>query len=337
NGKALTIYEDFSNTATFTHNNNTVTFRGTAQSDITGNNTFYNLTIDTNTDGAKTVRFGASQTQTIASGGTLTLTGYAGKILTIRSTGDGTRSILDIPASITSGVDYVDVKDSKIDDANYTITAGSNSTDSGNNINWIFGSGIARTISGSLYQSNRTTKLTNQTVKLSVNGASPVQQTASSGDFTFSNIVLSSGDKILVWLDDDATYEGNTITVSDGNNLSGLNIYASHVTIRYETGSSITNANLSTAKGTLTDDDIKYSVTGGNLTVTDNFKFYIPATYTYASGGTITVDDIEIDGTLNANSNDVTVSGDWDNSSGSYTSGNNTTTFNGSAKQTLTS
>jgi uncharacterized repeat protein (TIGR01451 family) len=335
NGKSITIYENFANTATFTHNNNTITFRGTAQSDITGNNTFYNLTIDTNTDGAKTVRFGAGSTQTIAN--TLSITGYAGKVLTIRSTVDGTQATIDIPASITSGVDYVDVKDSKIDDANYTITAGPNSTDSGNNTNWIFGSGTARTISGSLYQSNRTTKLTNQTVKLSVNGASAVQQTASGGDFTFSNILLSSGDTILVWIDDDATYEGNTVTISDGNNLTGLAVYAGHVTVRYETGSSITNANLSTAKGSLTDDDIKYSVTSGNLTVNDNFRFYIPTTYTFAPGGQITVDDIEIDGTLNANGNDVTVSGDWDNSAGSYISGNNTTTFDGSSKQILTS
>lgn len=335
NGKSLTIYEDFSNTATFTHNNNTVTFRGAAQSDITGNNTFSNLTIDTNTDGAKTVRFGASQTQTVA--GTLSITGYTGKVLTIRSNLDGTQGTLDLASSIISGVDYLDIKDSKVNGQNHTITAGAHSVDSGNNTNWIFGGGTARTITGSLYQSNRTTKLTNQTVKLSVNGASPVQQAASSGDFTFSNIVLSSGDKILAWIDDDATYEGNTITVSDGNNLTGLNVYAGNVTVRYETGSSITNTNLSTAKGSLIDDDIKYSVTGANLTVQDNFKFYIPATYTHAPGGTITVDDIEIDGILNADGNDVTVSGDWDNSSGSYTSGNNTTTFNGATKQTLIS
>lgn len=335
NGKALTIYEDFANTATFTHNNNTVTLRGAAQSDTTGNNTFYNLTIDTNADGAKTVRFGASQTQTVAN--TLSITGYAGKILTIRSTVDGTQATIDIPADITTGVDYVDVQDSKIDGANHTITAGTNSTDSGNNINWIFGSGTACAITGSIYQSDRSTKLTNQTVKLSVNGASPVQQAASGGDFTFSNILLSSGDEILVWLDDDATYEGNTITVSDGADLSGLNIYAGHVAVRYETSSSITNANLSSAKDTLTDDDIKYSVTGGNLTVEDNFEFYIPNSYTYAPGGTITVDDIEIDGILNSSGNDVTVSGNWDNSSGSYTSGDNTTTFDGSSKQTLTS
>ncbi|PIY82871.1 MAG: hypothetical protein COY78_04470 [Candidatus Omnitrophica bacterium CG_4_10_14_0_8_um_filter_44_12] len=335
NGKAITIYENFANTATFTHNNNSVTFRGTAQSDITGNNTFYNLTIDTNTDGAKAVHFGASQTQTIA--GALTFTGYAGKLLTLRSNLDGTQGTLNPAASITSGVDYLDIKDSKVNGSNHTITAGAHSVDSGNNTNWIFGGGTARTITGSLYQSNRSTKLTNQTVKLSVNGASVVQQVASSGDFTFNNILLSSGDKILAWIDDDATYEGNTITVSDGNNLTGFNIYAGHVTVRYETGSSITNANLSTAKGALTDDDIKYSVTGANLTVQDNFKFFIPATYTHAPTGTVTLDDIEIGGIFNANSNDVTVSGDWDNAAGSYISGNNTTTFNGVTKQTLTS
>jgi hypothetical protein len=103
----------------------TVTFRGTSASNITGTTSFYNLTINTSTDGAKTVNFGASQTQTITH--TLTLTGASGKVLTINSS-DGTNyATLSIPASISSGVNYVSVSHNHIAGSN-TITVDGNST-----------------------------------------------------------------------------------------------------------------------------------------------------------------------------------------------------------------
>ena len=102
-----------------------VIFKGTSQSDITGTTSFYNLTIDTTTDGAKTVRFGASQTQAVTHA--LILTGASSKVLTINST-DGTNfATLTIPASITTGVDYVNISHNHITIPN-TITVGSNST-----------------------------------------------------------------------------------------------------------------------------------------------------------------------------------------------------------------
>lgn len=132
----LTVSGNWTNNGgTFNAGSGTVIFNGTSQSDITGNNKFYNLTINTTTDGAKTVRFGAGNTQTIAYN--LVLTGASGKILTIRSTTGGVQAILSIPSSVTSGVNYVDVKDNQIASPN-TITPGPNSIDSGNNTRWIF-------------------------------------------------------------------------------------------------------------------------------------------------------------------------------------------------------
>ena len=331
----LTLTGNFTNTGIFSAGSgSTVIIRSATPSEITGNNDFYDLTIDTNADGAKTVKFGASQTQTVTD--ILRLAGYAGKILTIRSTVEGTQAKLKIPTSIASGVNYVDVKDNKIVDFN-TITAGANSLDSGGNGNWIFGTGPPRTITGSIFQSDRTTKLTTQTVKLSVNGGSVIEKAASGGDFTFSGIPLLSADKLLAWIADDAAYKGNTVVISDGQDLSGLNIYASHVSVKYLTGSSIANSDLSAAKGSLTDSDIKYSVSGGNLSVDDTYKFYIPATFTFSPGGTTAFGNLEIGGAFNAAGFDVTVSGNWDNTSGTYTPGANTTTFNGTNPQTLTS
>ncbi len=132
----INIYGNWTNNGTFNSGSSTVTFRGTSQSDITGDNIFYNLTIDTTTDGAKTVRFGAGDTQTITN--ILALTGAEGKVLTIRSTTNGVQAILDILTSIDSDVNYVDVKDNQIA-GDKTITPNQdNCVDSGNNTNWIF-------------------------------------------------------------------------------------------------------------------------------------------------------------------------------------------------------
>ena len=135
-GKDINIYGNWNNEGVFNTSGGTVTFKETSQSDITGNNTFYNLTIDTTTDGAKTVRFGAGNTQTITNA--LVLTGADGSVLTIRSTGDGVQAILDILTNIASGVNYVDVKDNQIAGDNTITPNQDNSVDSGNNTNWIF-------------------------------------------------------------------------------------------------------------------------------------------------------------------------------------------------------
>ncbi|MFC1480417.1 YDG domain-containing protein, partial [Candidatus Omnitrophota bacterium] len=127
------VARNWINRGTFNGGNSTVEFDGTAQFDITGANTFYNLLIDATTDGAKTVRFGAGDMQTITN--TLTLTGAPGKLLTIRSTSPGTAAILEIPASIGSGVEYVDVQDNAISGGNEVTAA--LSINSGGNTNWL--------------------------------------------------------------------------------------------------------------------------------------------------------------------------------------------------------
>ena len=134
NNYNIDIEGNWTNSGIFTARSGTVTFKGTSQSDIKGNNKFYNLTIDTTTDGAKTVRFGAGRTQTVINN--LILTGALGKTLTIRSTTDGSQATISIPSSISTGVAYIDVKDVKVSGTK-TITA-LDSINSGNNVNWLF-------------------------------------------------------------------------------------------------------------------------------------------------------------------------------------------------------
>jgi len=114
----------------------TVTFDGTAEATISGSTTFNHLTMDTTTDGAKTIKFTAGTTQTI--NGTWTLDGAEDKVLTLRSTSDNSAWYWTISADINPSGDYIDVKDSQSTNS-YRITAGANCIDSGNNEpGWIF-------------------------------------------------------------------------------------------------------------------------------------------------------------------------------------------------------
>lgn len=114
----------------------TVTFDSTNASTISGSTTFNNLTMDANTDGAKTINFTAGTTQTVSSGKTWTLNGASGKVLTLRSTTPTSAWNFNISAPFTSGT-YIDVQDSYSANTN-KITPGANVTNSGNNDGWIF-------------------------------------------------------------------------------------------------------------------------------------------------------------------------------------------------------
>ncbi|QTA78941.1 Immunoglobulin-like fold-containing protein [Desulfonema limicola] len=114
---------------TFIPGTGTVTFNGT-DSQISGTNTFYNLT--KTAAAASTLYFTAGETQTIT--GTLNLQGVSGGLLSLRSDTPGTQWNIDPQGTRT--VSYVDVQDSNNINAG-AITA-FNSTNSGNNINWTF-------------------------------------------------------------------------------------------------------------------------------------------------------------------------------------------------------
>jgi hypothetical protein len=90
---------------------------GTSQT-VSGNNSFYNLT--KSVSAADTLTFAAASTQTIASGGLLTLGGASGQLLSLRSGTTGTQWGVAVQGS--TAVNYVVVKDSDASGGN-TITA----------------------------------------------------------------------------------------------------------------------------------------------------------------------------------------------------------------------
>ncbi len=119
----------------FTANSGTVTFNGTAGQTLVGDTTFYNLTIDTNANGANQINFTNASKQTITN--TWTLDGASGKVLTLRSTVADSAWKFDISANFTAG-DYINVMDSQTD-TSYRITPGANTTNAGNNDpGWVF-------------------------------------------------------------------------------------------------------------------------------------------------------------------------------------------------------
>jgi len=129
----MNIAGNWSNSGTFNANSGTITFNGANQT-LFGDTTFYNLTKSTST--ADTLTFAANSTQSIASGGILTLSGATSNLLSLRSNSTPTKWNLNVDHSATIAVDYVDVMDSDASSGN--IIAQTNSTSSGNNLNWFF-------------------------------------------------------------------------------------------------------------------------------------------------------------------------------------------------------
>ncbi|MFB3918433.1 MAG: hypothetical protein ACE14U_00005 [Candidatus Velamenicoccus archaeovorus] len=129
NNYNMNVAGNWTDSGSFTARAGTVTLDGTSQT-VSGNNSFYNLT--KTVSAADTLTFAAASTQTIASGGLLTLGGASGQLLSLRSGTTGTQWGVAVGGS--TAVNYVDVKDSDASGGN-TITA-NNSVSSGNNINW---------------------------------------------------------------------------------------------------------------------------------------------------------------------------------------------------------
>jgi hypothetical protein len=104
---------------------------GSSTTTIGGINTFSELA-STKTV-AHTISLGSGANQTIT---TWTITGTSGNVVTLNSSFAGTRRTITL-GNVTSGINYLSVKDIGITDAN-KFYVGANSTDGGNNVNVYF-------------------------------------------------------------------------------------------------------------------------------------------------------------------------------------------------------
>lgn len=321
--------------ANFTNTNSTVIFNNSGlTSTISGENTFNNFTCET---ASKALIFAGSSTQTIA--GTLTLNGQAsGTEITLRSASPGTRFTLDVTAGPQS-VYYVDVQDSQTSSNNITAYY---SIDSGNNDNndpaphWVFNI-ETYTFSGLVYSDDGTTLIgAGKTIALVMDGT--VQSTTTtdaSSQYSFT-VSIVSNPTVLVYIVGDAI-QANTITIATYANIANLNIYGSRVIVRHETTGPVTNAWLSTAKGSLIDSDIIYSVSGSTLTLNDNIGLLVWTGKTYTPDGHINTADLIINSsaTLNGGGYTITLTGNWTNS-GTFSAGISTVNFSTTSTAAIT-
>jgi hypothetical protein len=90
---------------------------------------------------ADTLTFEAGQTTTIAAGGTVTLNGASGQLLTLASSTGSSAWNFTVNATATKAISYVTVSwsDASGSDASQKPIDPSNSTDGGNNTDWFLG------------------------------------------------------------------------------------------------------------------------------------------------------------------------------------------------------
>jgi len=296
-----------------------VTLDGTGQS-ILGSTTFYNLT--KSVAAADTLTFQAGQTTTI--NGTVTLNGATGNLLSLRSDSPGTRWNFNVSAGATKAIDYVDVQDSDASgsDPSQLPIRPTNSVDSGNNDRW-----FEKIISGTVYTDEGVTNAgAGLTVRLIVNGVDVGSDVTDAAGAYSILATLLAGDALLVYLDAEAI-DATTVTVSDGADLSGLDIYADHVITRHDNGGILSNADMDTAKGAFSDAEIEYSITAGALTVPSPNELYVPTGYTFAPGADVTTYGVKIVGTMNGGADTITVQADWLASGGTFNAGTSSVEF----------
>lgn len=183
-------------------------------------------------------------------------------------------------------------------------------------------------VSGIVYADEGTTFVgAGKTVRLLVNGVDRgwAVTDAAGGYIIFSSVSLSAGDAIVVYIDNDATYRGTTATVMKGIQITDLDIYTGHIITRHDNGGTLTNANLSAAKGAYSDTDILYSVTSGALTVGGSGTvLYVPTGHSLAPGGNVTTPSMKSLGTFDGGSGSIDVNGTLTIAGGTFTASSGT-------------
>jgi len=191
----------------------------------------------------------------------------------------------------------------------------------------------AAQISGRVYTDEGTTGIgAGKTLRLLVNGLSAgTATTDANGAYSISLDTLNSGSTLLIYIDNDATYKGTTVSVSDGASLSGFDIYASHVITRQDNGGTLSNANMSSAKGSSTDSDILYFVSSGTLTISGaSTELLVAAGHKFAPGGNLSAANLKVNGTMTGGNNTFSIYDNWDSSAGQFSAELSTVNITGS-------
>ena len=190
---------------------------------------------------------------------------------------------------------------------------------------------IAGNISGVAYIDEGVTNIgAGKTISMVVNG-SLVESvvTGAGGVYSFTE-EAGAGDAVVVFIDNDATYQGTTFTVSDGSDLSGIQVFSDHITVRNDNGGATSNADINTALGGFSDPEIHVAVIAGTLIANGvGEEVYVPAGHTYTPGGDVSATSIKILGTVNGGTNTFTITENWNSTPGDWNADSSTVILTG--------
>ena len=218
--KTLTVDGNFSNAGTFNVTTGAVEFTGTADAIISGNTTFNNLTC---TVAGKKLYFASGSTQTV--GGTLTITGTSGNLITLARSGGTDPDQWNMNVTGSSSVTYASVSNSNATGNSIIL---SDSADGGNNTNWLF-RGIANylKITGSTTMTAGGSNNVTITAYDALNDV--VTSYAGDKDITFSGAGVAPDSTSPTALDKDAADidfgTATTITFASGAGTSVIKLY----------------------------------------------------------------------------------------------------------------
>ncbi|MEX1112544.1 MAG: hypothetical protein WEC84_03705, partial [Candidatus Andersenbacteria bacterium] len=154
-------------------------------------------------------------------------------------------------------------------------------------------SAAVTTLSGTVYTDEGSTNIgADKTVRVAINGTDhgTTDETDASGVYSIADVEAEAGDVITVYLEDE-TEDAVTVTISDGEDLSSLDLYQDRLITRHDNGGSLTNANLDTGVVD-SEDDISnmYSVDANGVVTTASGKdLLVWGGDTYAPGALLTV------------------------------------------------
>jgi len=325
--KNITLASTWTNNGSFNARAGTVALDGGNQT-ITGsaNTSFYNLTKSVTS--AYSLTFNNALTTSVTNSTTLNGSSKTTR-LSLLSDSSGTQWETNISNSGTRTIQYVDVKDSNNQNGT-SVACEIGCKNSGNNVGWSF------PIQGIVYQTDRVTPIgEGKTVAVSLDGAtSTTGTTDTDGSYSIAGVSPTAGQVITVYLKDN-TEKGVLAAVTDGSDITSLNLYQDSLTVRNDNSSSITNSNLDTANNVGDSNiDAIYTLDGSNLNIATG-KSLLISTGTYVPGGSVSTHDLENTGTFNPEANTVTVSGSWTNT-GTFNKGTSIVNFTSTSTETIT-
>jgi len=166
-------------------------------------------------------------------------------------------------------------------------------------------------------------------VTLAVDGSTRGTYTTNSSPYTFSNISVGQGDRILIYYNSGGGTRGAVVTTATGTSPQTLNLTANQLEVRSDGTTSTTNSDINDADNG--DTDVPYSGSGSTLTLTAGFALSVPSGQTYAPGGSTTLNSVTLAGTISIPSQSIDVTGSWTNNGGTLSGSGSTVRFTGSS------